>query len=66
MALDQAARVKDTLSSPFKYNPGIHEDWAGGLDGHIVRFEGRSDDFANINTPGDLAAARARTDWSMR
>lgn len=42
------------------------EDWAGGLDGHIVRFEGRSDDFANINTPGDLAAARARTDWSMR
>jgi hypothetical protein len=31
MALDQAARVKDTLSSPFKYNPGIHEDWAGGL-----------------------------------
>lgn len=31
IALDQAARVKDTLSKPFEYNPGVHEEWAGGL-----------------------------------
>jgi hypothetical protein len=31
IALDQAARVKDTLSTPFDYNPGAHEAWAGGL-----------------------------------
>lgn len=31
MALDQAARVKDTLSTPFTYNPGAHEAWAGDL-----------------------------------
>lgn len=31
MALDQTARVRDTLSKPFDYNPGVHEAWAGGL-----------------------------------
>jgi hypothetical protein len=31
MAIDQAGRVKDTLSTPFKYDPGVHESWAGGL-----------------------------------
>lgn len=31
MAIDQAGRVRDTLSTPFKYNPGVHEEWAGGL-----------------------------------
>lgn len=42
------------------------EDWAGGLDGLIVHFEGTQYDFVNINTPNDLAAANARTDWPMR
>jgi hypothetical protein len=31
MAIDQAGRVKDSLSTPFKYDPGIHEEWAGGV-----------------------------------
>lgn len=31
MALDQAAQIKDTLSKPFTYDPGVHEAWAGGL-----------------------------------
>lgn len=31
MALDQAAQIKKTLSTPFKYNPGVHEQWAGNL-----------------------------------
>jgi hypothetical protein len=31
MALDQTSRVKDTLSKPFEYSPGIHEQWAGDL-----------------------------------
>ena len=31
MAIDQAGRVKDTLSTPFQYNPGVHEKWAGGI-----------------------------------
>lgn len=31
MAIDQATRVKDTLSKPFEYNPGAHEKWAGGI-----------------------------------
>jgi hypothetical protein len=31
MALDQAAAIKDKLSTPFAYNPGVHEQWAGGL-----------------------------------
>jgi hypothetical protein len=31
MALDQTGRVRDSLSTPFKYNPGVHEQWAGGI-----------------------------------
>ncbi|HLO93237.1 MAG TPA: hypothetical protein VK195_02880 [Burkholderiaceae bacterium] len=31
MALDQAAQIKEKLSTPFQYNPGVHEQWAGGL-----------------------------------
>lgn len=31
MAIDQAGRVKDTLSNPFKYSPGEHEKWAGDI-----------------------------------
>jgi hypothetical protein len=31
MALAQTDRVKDKLSTPFDYNPGQHEQWAGGL-----------------------------------
>jgi hypothetical protein len=31
MALEQTGRVKDKLSTPFDYNPGQHEAWAGGL-----------------------------------
>lgn len=42
------------------------EDWAKAVGGLVVRFEGRQDDFANINTPHDLAAASARADWRMR
>ncbi|MGA1640240.1 MAG: molybdenum cofactor guanylyltransferase MobA [Steroidobacteraceae bacterium] len=41
------------------------EDWARGQGGLIIRFEGRRDAFANLNTPEDLAAARARADGCM-
>lgn len=38
------------------------DDWAKALGGQIVRFEDRGGAFANLNTPEDLAAARARGD----
>lgn len=42
------------------------EDWARTLGGVVVHFDGHQADFMNVNTPAELAAARARPNPFLR